>query len=73
MNRNHLLELVPHYIASLLLILATITAIRVFVDNFGIVVELPIVVAVVLAYPTIVRWLGISPAAWEDHPDDKGP
>lgn len=62
------LELVPHYIGSLLLILLVIGSLRVFIGNLGIFVELPIVVAIVLAYPTIVRRLGIAPDAWEQHP-----
>jgi hypothetical protein len=66
MNWQRNLALVPHYVASLLLILLVIGGLRTFVGNFGIVVELPIVVALVLGYPTLVRWLGVAPAAWEE-------
>lgn len=65
MTRSRLVGLVPHYLVSLLLILGTIWVLRYLVGDLGIVVELPIVVAIVLAYPTIVRRLGVAPAAWE--------
>jgi len=66
MNWKRTLALVPHYAASLLLILLVVGGIRTFLGNFGVVVELPIVVALVLGYPTLVRWLGVAPAAWEE-------
>jgi hypothetical protein len=66
MNWKRTLALVPHYAASLLLILLVVGGIRTFLGNFGVVVELPIVVALILGYPTLVRWLGVAPAAWEE-------
>lgn len=68
MSWKDTLGLLPHYVASLLLILLVVGGIRTFVGTFGIVVELPIVVAIILAYPTVVRWLGVAPAGWEDEP-----
>lgn len=66
MNWKRNLALVPHYAASLLLILLVVGGIRTFLGNFGVLVELPIVVALILGYPTLVRWLGVAPAAWEE-------
>lgn len=60
-----MLALAPHYVASLLLILGTVWGLRYFVGDLGFLIELPIVIAIVLAYPTIVRKLGVAPAAWE--------
>lgn len=65
MARSSILALVPHYVASLLLILGTVFGLRYVVGDLGIWVELPIVIAIVLAYPTIVRRLGVAPDAWE--------
>lgn len=65
MTRSRIAGLVLHYLVSLLLILGTIWGLRSLVGDLGIVVELPIVVAIVLAYPRIVRRLGVAPAAWE--------
>lgn len=59
------LELLPHYLANLVLILAIIGGLRLSVGNLGFWVELPIVVAVVLVYPTLVRALGVAPSSWE--------
>ena len=61
-----MLAMLPHFVASLVLVLGTVWTIRTFVGNFGFWVELPVVVAIILAYPTIVRWLGVAPEAWED-------
>lgn len=58
-------ELLPHYVAPLVLILLAIGGLRIVVGNLGIVVELPIVVAIVLAYPSVVRRLGVEPSSWE--------
>lgn len=66
MIRRRSLELVPHYLANLLLIIIAVGGLRLTVGNLGILVELPIVIAVVLAYPTIVRRLGVAPSAWEE-------
>jgi len=66
MNWDRFLELLPHYFANMVLVVLAITALRRFAGNMGFVVELVVVVAVVLAYPMIVRGLGVAPSAWED-------
>lgn len=65
MSRLGRFELVPHYVAPLVLVLLVIGGLRYFVGNLGFLVELPIVLAIVLAYPTLVRWLGVEPSSWE--------
>jgi hypothetical protein len=66
MNRNRFLELLPHYLANLVLVILAITGLRRVAGDLGFVVELVLVVAVVLVYPTIVRQLGVAPSAWDD-------
>jgi len=70
MNWRRLLGLVPHYVASLVVILAVVGGLRTFVGKFGILVELPVVIGIILAYPTVVRWLGVAPSGWEERPGD---
>lgn len=65
MSRLGRFEMVPHYVAPLVLILLAIGGLRYVVGSPGILVELPIVVAIVLAYPTVVRWLGVAPSSWD--------
>jgi hypothetical protein len=65
MDRARHLELLPHYVANLVLVVAAVGALRRFVGDFGVPVELGLVVVVVLAYPTVVRMLGVAPSAWE--------
>lgn len=64
MNLERHWGLLPHYVANLVLVLLAISALRAVAGEIGIAVELVVVVAVVLAYPTAVRWLGVAPAAW---------
>lgn len=64
------LDLVPHYLANLVLVLLAVGALRAVAGDLGIAVELAVVVVVVLAYPTLVRWLGVAPAAWEERPEE---
>lgn len=66
MNQARHLELLPHYLANLVLVVLAVGAVRRFVGDFGVPVELGLVVVVVLAYPTAVRMLGVAPSAWED-------
>jgi len=66
MDWNRFTELLPHYLANLVLVVLAITALRRFAGDLGFVVELGVVVVVVLAYPTIVRALGVTPSAWDD-------
>lgn len=65
MSRLGRFELVPHYVAPLAIIVLVVGGLRYFVGNLGIWIELPIVVAIVFAYPTIVRWLGVEPSSWD--------
>ncbi|PSP49639.1 hypothetical protein BRC67_10735 [Halobacteriales archaeon QH_3_68_24] len=66
MNWHRHLELVPHYLANLVLVLLAVGALRRVAGDPGTPVELAAVVAVVLAYPSVVRRLGVAPSAWED-------
>ena len=66
MNWHRHLELVPHYLANLVLVLLAVGALRRVAGDPGTPVELAAVVAVVLAYPSVVRLLGVAPSAWED-------
>lgn len=70
MNLKRHLGLVPHYIANLLVVLLTVAALRAVAGDLGIAIELVVVVAVVLVYPTVVRWLGVEPASWKKSDGD---
>jgi len=66
MDWHRHLELAPHYLANLVLVLLAVGALRRVAGDPGIAVELVAVVAVVLAYPSVVRRFGVAPSAWED-------
>mgnify|MGYP000324187429 FL=1 len=66
MDWNRFVELLPHYLANLVLVVLAITALRRFAGDLGFVVELGVVIVVVLLYPTIVRALGVPPSAWDE-------
>ena len=66
MDRDQLIELVPHYIAMLLLVFGTLTVVRSFVGEIGFWVELIIVLVVVVAYRPLVKQLDVEPSAWKE-------
>lgn len=65
MVKDRLLELLPHYVAMLLLMLVVIGTLRTTVGEQGIWIELVIVVVLVLGYQLAVVKLGVAPSTWE--------
>lgn len=65
MDTDQLVELVPHYIAMLILVFGVLAIVRAAVGELSFWVELVIIVVVVLAYRPIVMGLGIGPSGWE--------
>lgn len=58
-------ELLPHYVGILVSIALVLVAIQTTFGDVGVPGNLAGVVAVVLVYPTIVRFLGLAPSSWE--------
>jgi len=65
MDTDQLKELVPHYVAMLLLVFLALTLVRATVGELDFWTELVVVVVLVFAYRPIVARLGIAPSAWE--------
>lgn len=65
MDRSQLVELVPHYIAMLLLVFLVLGIVRNAVGDISFWVELGIVAVVVFAYRPVVKRLGVAPSIWE--------
>lgn len=65
MDREQLIELVPHYVAMLILVFLTLTIVSAVVGEIGFWIELAFIVVVVLAYRPIVVRLGVGPSIWE--------
>jgi len=59
-------ELFPHYVGSLVLLLAGLATVRSILGRESILIDLAVVVVVVLAYPTLARLLGVAPSSWEE-------
>lgn len=59
-------ELLPHYVAVVLLVGGSLAAVRAVLGSVAPWVAVPGVVVVVLGYPTAVRSLGFAPSAWEE-------
>lgn len=66
MDRDQLIELIPHYVAMLLLVFGTLTVVRSFVGEIGFWAELIIVLVVVVAYRPLVKQLDMEPSAWKE-------
>jgi hypothetical protein len=65
MDRDQLIELVPHYIAMLLLVFLTLAIVRAAVGEIGFWIEFAIVIIIVFLYRPIVVRLGFAPSSWE--------
>ena len=65
MDREQLIELVPHYVAMLLLFFLILRIVSAVVGEISFWVELALIVVVVFAYRLIVVRLGIGPSIWE--------
>lgn len=65
MDTDQLKELVPHYVAMLILVFGGLAVVRAAVGEIGFWTELAIVLLIVLAYRPIVLRLGVAPSAWE--------
>jgi DNA-binding cell septation regulator SpoVG len=58
-------ELLPHYVAITLLTVLVLGGLRVTLGDPGVLVDLAAVIAIVLAYPSVVRVLGLEPSSWD--------
>lgn len=65
MDTDQLKELVPHYIAMLVLAFGAIAILRAALGEPSFWIELVIIAVIVFAYRPIVKELGIGPSEWE--------
>lgn len=66
MDTDQLIELVPHYIAMLLLVFLVLAIVRMVAGEIGFWIELAIIAIVVFGYRPIVVHLGLGPGSWEE-------
>jgi len=59
-------DLIPHYVAVVVLVGAAVVGLRNLSDSVPIWLDLLAVVVVVLGYPSLARWLDIAPDAWTE-------
>lgn len=64
-NKDQLLEIVPHYVAMLLLVFGILTVIDEFAGELGFWVEFALIVVIVFLYRPLVVRLGVAPSSWE--------
>jgi len=65
MDTDRILELVPHYLAMILIVFGVLWVVRTTVGDLGFLPELVIVVVVLFLYRPVVIRLGIAPSMWE--------
>ena len=65
MDTDQLAELVPHYIAMLIVVFGVIAVLQAVVGGLSFWIELVIVIVIVFAYRAAVLWLGVGPSRWE--------
>lgn len=64
-DTGRLIELIPHYLAMIVLMFLVLAIVRQAVGDLGFWVELLIAIAVVFSYRPVVLRLGIAPSSWE--------
>lgn len=66
-TRDELLELVPHYVAMVLIVLFAMTIIRAVVGEQHILIEFAIILALVFAYRPLIHYFDVVPVPtlWE--------
>ncbi len=65
MDISGLKELLPHYVALMILVVLVLTAVQAVAGEIGFWTELVIVLAVVIVYRPVVVRLGVAPSGWE--------
>lgn len=66
MDTDRLAELVPHYVAMLVLVFVVLFAVEAVAGELSFWVELAVIVLVVFAYRPLVLWLDVAPSTWRD-------
>jgi uncharacterized membrane protein len=64
-DTQKILELVPHYIAMLVLVFLAISVLRTALGESNLIVEFAVILVLVFLYPFGVRRLGVAPSHWE--------
>ena len=65
MDKEQLLEVVPHYVALIVVLFLVLTIVRAVVGEVGFWIELLIAIAVAALYRPVVLSLGVAPSSWE--------
>jgi len=65
MDIDGLKELVPHYVAVMILVVLVLTVVQAAVGEIGFVIEIALILVIVLAYRVIVMRLGVAPSGWQ--------
>lgn len=65
MDKEGLLELLPHYIILVGLIFGVLAVVNALFGDVGFWPRLGLAVLVGLLYPRVVRELGVAPSQWE--------
>ncbi|MCH7662015.1 MAG: hypothetical protein IH933_16040 [Euryarchaeota archaeon] len=62
---SRIVELLPHYLAMIAVMFAVLLAIQEFYGDIGFWPSFGVAIAVAVAYPFVVRSLGVAPEAWK--------
>lgn len=65
-DTDRLVEVVPHYVAMLVLVFLVLGVLRTAVGELSFWIELVIVLVVAIGYQTLVKRLGVAPASWQN-------
>ena len=61
---SYLRQLLPHYLILIIILSLVLSALRAYVPGAGMWVQIGIAVILGLAYPPVLRYLGLAPEPW---------
>jgi len=64
-DKEKILELLPHYVAILVIMFLVLSVVRSALGEMRFLVELVVIVVVVSLYRVAVSYLGVAPSSWE--------
>lgn len=65
MAESTLRQLLPHYVALVLILTVILTLMRVAFPTVNMWVQIGVAVVLGLAYPPLLRYLGMAPEPWQ--------
>jgi len=65
MDWGNLRQVLPHYVALVLILLLVLSVLQSFIPDLSIWIQLVVAVIIGILYPQVIRALGLEPESWK--------